>query len=183
MITRIDKVNNKRSPFTLNTLEGVTIILVITITEIGFYYGLQSSGLIPHADPNSPWMADGRQKMFSTFALPLGMILLIPAVSLVRSIRQDVRFFSRLGHLASTWPLLISVAIWHNDFILIESMTGLLWPVMIIGPIIAIIVCLRTWLSKRNRGDLLAIPVNVAWSLFYWAYLVRWGEAFIFWND
>jgi hypothetical protein len=88
-IETISQVSNQRSPFTLSALEGVVIILAIIVNEVSLYYGL-GSGIISHADPNSPWMMAGRQKLFSTFALPLGMILLIPAVSLVRSIRKDV---------------------------------------------------------------------------------------------
>lgn len=174
-------MNNQRSPFTLSIIEILAIILAIIIAEVGFYYGLQSTTpYFPHIDPNTPWMVTSRQKLFSTFALPLGIVLLIPTVSLVRSIRKDVRHFSRLGHLASAWPLLASATIWRGDLIFLGAMCGMFLLVIGIGPITAILVGLKALLSKHNRGDLLAIPVNAAWSIFYWIYLVNWGKAFIF---
>ena len=172
--------NCRLTPLTLNIQEVLAVIIVLVIAELGFYYGLQStSPYFPDAmEHDDPWMVDKRQELFLAFALPLGMALFAPAVSLVRGIRQeDIRHFSRLGHFASAWPLLVSVMLWHELLIFLGC--GLILIFLLVGLVAAIVVALRALLLKRNLGDLLALPLNVAWIAFCLSYLDKWESAFV----
>jgi hypothetical protein len=151
--------------------------VAIVIAELGFYYSLQNTppyfpDVMEHDDP---WMVSKRQELFSAFALPLGIALLVPAVSLARGIRRDVRHFSRLGHLASACPLFISMLFFLGGFV----SQILSYPLVLVSFIIVFMAASRSLILERNYGDLLALPINIGWVVIWWWYLDEWIEAFI----
>jgi hypothetical protein len=175
-------MNKQRSPLTLDIVEVLVAVLVLVIAELGLYYGLQSTGpYFPDAVEDFPElltrMDDERREIFLACTLPLGMIILVSSISLVRGIRMDVRHFSRLGHIASAWPVFSSAFLWHGDLIFLCSWLGL--PFLLAGIIVSVISSVRALVSRRNTGDWVALPLNVAWGVFYLYYLVRYMEAFI----
>ncbi len=170
--------NNQRSPLTLKASEILVIVLAIIVAELCLYYGLQWTGpYFPDAmEHNDPMMVRKRQELFSAFAFPLGIVVPISALSLIRGIRMDVRHFSRLGHFSSALPLLISVLLGVMMTILTPACITFL---VLASLITALITASRTLWRKRDFGDLLAIPLNMGWGVFYWIYLDRWIEEFI----
>jgi hypothetical protein len=172
-------MHNQRSPLTLSALQVLMAVLVFILTQLGLHYGLESvipyfTDVVERGDPWAvDWMVNKRQEIYSAFALPLGVGLLIPAVSLVRGIRGDVRHFSRLGHFALAWPLVMSVLLWH------QLLMFFICPFLLLSLIVAFLASSRSLLFRYNWGDLLAIPLNIGWVILCWSYYDRWIAAFI----
>jgi hypothetical protein len=176
-------MDTQRSPLTINRTEALVAALVLVVVELWIYCALLGTGpYFPDAVEDDPslltWLEEEMREIYSTFALPLGSVLLIPSVSLVRYVRKDVRHFSQLGHLASAWPLVTSVFLSNTLFIWLLSTTlgGLL---LLVGVALGIIASVRALLTKRHLGDLVSIPLNVAWGALYLCLLDRWAEAAI----
>ena len=159
---------------------SVVVLIFIVISELGLFCGLQSTGpYFPDAldrDPSvAQWMQSKRQEIFLQFFPLLGLLIMTSAVSLILGCQKNTRFFSRLGILACAGPLFASLSLWNSLLNWVRAGYFLLLP----GAILSVLSTVKVIASRRNFGDLLAIPLNIAWLFFYQRYLDVWTEAFV----
>ena len=110
-------IDTSLSAFRLSKLEVLIAILTGIATWIGFRNILRATlpypcgaaingELIPCGwTYEESWTQRGHS-LFSSFSVPIVIILAVSAVFLIRAIRKDERYFSTLGNLAFAWPLI-----------------------------------------------------------------------------
>ena len=160
-------------------------VLVASLTGIATWLGFRSSlsGTLPYPCGTAingelipcgwtygeSWTQRGHS-LFSTFSVPIVIILAMSAVFLLRAIRKDERYFSILGNLAVAWPL-ISFPLAN----LFSFYSGYCLP---IGVGIALIAGLKSLNTKRNSADWIALLFSVAWLLFLLIYMDQWWNRY-----
>jgi hypothetical protein len=108
--------------------------------------------------------------LFSSFALPMTVIVSTSAIFLIRGIRKDVCYFSPIGHYALAWPLV--------SFPLLNILSFFSLYCLPIGIGLAFIAVIKVIVTRRNWGDLIALPLSLAWLLFAAHYFGQWWNAY-----
>ena len=167
-------IGRNLSVFRLSTLE----ILIATLTGIATWIGFRSvlrktlpypcgfsinGELIPCRWTYEESWAELGYSLFSSFSVPMVIILAAAAVFLLRAIRKDERYFSTLGNWALAWPLI--------SFPLATLFSFFSLYCLPIGMGIAFIGGLRSLNTKRNSGDWIALVLSVAWFLLLFIYM------------
>jgi hypothetical protein len=165
------------SIFRLNKFE----FLVAVLTGIAAWTGFRSilRGTLPYGCNDyingeripcgwtyeESWTKLGHS-LFSSFSVPIVVILAMSAVFLVRAIRRDERYFSTLGNLALAWPLI--------SFPLLSLISFFSLYCLPIGVGIALIAAIKSVDTKRNFGDWIALVLSLVWFLVGFIYFDRW---------
>ncbi len=147
-----------RPPLTLSFLEISFAVLVGLVTLLYLRTSLWGQQPYPWNYPSPDaiptWFTNGRDELFGTFALPITAIMALSAISLLRAIRNDVRGFSRLGHIAMASPLLSL------------PFAGVLSPITdIVAIILTAATVLWTFGTGKNKGNLVAPILIILWLL------------------
>jgi len=100
------------------------------------------------------WNTLGRP-LFLNYAAPLSISLALATVFLIRSIKQDVLHFSRMGNFALSWPLFSFLGM-HFFYVF-----GLC--LLPIGLALAILATIDSEDEKRNKLDWISFPLSLAW--------------------
>ncbi len=151
---RIGGMGNKRSPFSLNTIE-LAIALGAGITT---WFGLRDFLF---------WFTEGRQELFRLFAIPMAITMAISAIFLLRGVRnQETTHFTRLSNIAIAWPIF--------SFITMSILSPLGLQCLPIGLILACIEFAASYKSEFKWGGVAAIAWNVTW-LFIVGYYGYYG--------
>jgi hypothetical protein len=172
--SRDQKSQSSLSIFRLNKLECFVAVLTGIATWIGFRSYLR--GILPYGCNDyingeripcrwtyeESWNVLGRS-LFSSFSIPIVIILAASAVFLLRAIRKDERYFSTLGNLALAWPLI--------SFPLANLFSFFGFYCLTVGVGIAFIGGLKSLNTKRNSGDWIALVLSVAWLLLLVIYM------------
>jgi hypothetical protein len=162
--------DQKRSPFSLNGLEVISVIVVSTAAWFALRWLLQNTlpspcgSAVNEVPIDCGWTAEQAWQslglpLYSTYLFPLVSLLAISAVFLVRSIRQDVLHFSVFGSLALAWPIIIFIA-----FFLLSVFSLYCFPV---GLILAIIALIEFGETKENKWDWVAFPFSLIWLVVF----------------
>jgi len=171
------KLDNQRSPFSLSKMEILAAALAAILTWFGLRFILYYTLPFPCNEPSPPdctyngsWANLGHP-LFSSFALPMMFILSASAIFLVRGIRKDVCYFSSIGHYALAWPLI--------SFPLLNILSFFSLYCLPIGIGLAFIAAIKSIVTRRNWGDLIALPLSVAWFWFAFVYFdSHWWMAY-----
>lgn len=172
--TRLVFLEKGRSPFTLSLVE----VLVAVFSGIFAWLAMCEylSGLIPFGswDKNPetylPEVVYFRTHILGEFALPFVILAVMYGISFVRSIRNDVRHFSRLGHLA--------VAL--QSFFSLSPLVYFCFPFGgVLGLSLAIIATFRVIIQRKNMGNLIALPVSIASIIVG---VLFWSKTTAFWT-
>ena len=174
-------IDTSLSTFRLSKLE----IVIATLTGIATWVGFRSilHGTLPYPcgaaingeeipcgwTYEESWTELGHS-LFSSFSVPIVIILAMSAVFLLRAIRRDDRYFSTLGNLALAWPLI--------SFPLLNLLSFFSLYCLPIGVGIAFIGGLKSLNTKRNLGDWIALALSVAWFLLGFIYFDQWWNRY-----
>ena len=174
-------INSSVSAFRLSKLE----ILIATLTGVATWIGFRNilRATLPYpcgAAINGElipcgWTYEGSwtergHSLFSSFSVPIVVILAVSAVFLFRAIRKDERYFSTFGNLALAWPLI--------SFPLLNLLSFFSLYCLPIGVAIAFIGGLKSLNTKRNFGDWIALVLSVAWLLLSLIYFDQWWNRY-----
>ena len=169
--TPISSTDKQRSPFTLSVLEITLAIIVGLAAWFGLRGYLQSALPFPCDSSindltlNCGWTEEQAWQtlgypLFSTYAIPLVLLLAMSGVFLVRSIRRDVRQFSVMGNLALSWPIFSVLG-----FFFLSVFSLIFLP---IGLVLAIIATINSQeLEKRYKWDWVSLPFSLAWLVVF----------------
>jgi len=108
--------------------------------------------------------------LFSSFSVPIVIILAMSAVFLLRAVRRDERYFSTLGNLALAWPLI--------SFPLLNVLSFFSLYCLLVGMGIALIGGLKSLNTKRNVRDWIALALSVAWVWLGIIYFDQWWNLY-----
>ena len=169
------------SAFRLSKLE----ILIATLMGIATWIGFRSilRGTLPYPcgtvineelipcgwTYEESWTLRGHS-LFSSFGIPIAIILAVSAVFLLRAIRRDERYFSTLGNLALAWPLI--------SFPLLNLLSFFSLYCLPIGVGVAFVGGLKSLNTKRNLADWIAFVISVAWLLLCFIYFDQWWNRY-----
>jgi hypothetical protein len=179
--SRDRKSQSSLSIFRLNKLECLVAVLTSIAAWVGFRSYLQ--GILPYGcndyigDERIPchwtyqesWTVLGRS-LFSSFSIPIVLILAVSAVFLLRAIRRDEGYFSTLGNLALAWPLI--------SFPLANLFSFFGFYCLTIGVGVALIGGLKSLITKRNSGDWIALLFSIAWLWLLLIYMAQWWNRY-----
>ncbi len=169
--TPISSTDKQRSPFTLSVLEITLAIIVGLAAWFGLRGYLQSALPFPCDSSindltlNCGWTEEQAWQtlgypLFSTYAIPLVLLLAMSGVFLVRSIRRDVRQFSVMGNLALSWPIFSVLG-----FFFLSVFSLIFLP---IGFVLAIIATINSQeLEKGYKWDWFSLPFSLAWLVVF----------------
>jgi hypothetical protein len=174
-------IGTSLSAFRLSKLE----ILIATLTGIATWIGFRSilRGTLPYPcgteineelipcgwTYDESWTFRGHS-LFSSFSIPIAIILAVSAVFLLRAIRQDERYFSTLGNLALAWPLI--------SFPLLNLLSFFSLYCLPLGVGMAFVAGLKSLNTKRNLADWIALVISVAWFLLGSIYFDQWWNRY-----
>jgi hypothetical protein len=121
------------------------------------------------------WFVQGRDELIRTWTIPLTSIMAFSAISVIRAIRNDVRYFSRLGHIGFALPVLdwfgvLLVYLLASPLGFLPSVQWLLIGIawyqegIHIGSIVfAIVLLVRTIVGRDSKGNWVALAWTVLW--------------------
>ncbi len=174
-------ISTSLSVFRLSKPEILIAILTGMATWIGFRSILR--GTLPYpcgAEINGEpipcgwtyeqsWTVLGHS-LFSSFSIPIVIILAMSAVFLWRAIRRDERYFSTLGNLALAWPLI--------SFPLLNILSFFSLYCLPIGVGIAFIGGLKSINTQRNLRDWIALFLSIVWLVLSMIYFEQWWNRY-----
>ena len=167
----------QRSPLSLDWIEAIVAISAAFLAWYSFRYVLEHTapwcGAPPHVceERYHPPYVIG-YPLFRQFAFPMTVIVSLSAVSLTHALRGGIRYFTRPGQFLLSLPLftfLFLDAIWWPA---LPCLLILLWCTL------STFVAIRAVVTRRNYGDLIVLPLNLAWLWFSYIYFLRWYEIF-----
>jgi hypothetical protein len=166
-------MGNKRSPFSLNTIELVIAIGAGIATWFGLRSFLWSTPPWPYVweyykrESLPLWFTDGRQELFGLFAMPMAIIMTISAIFLLRGIcNQEIKFFTRISNIAIAWPIFSFITLNTLSFLSLYSLP--------FGLILAFVGFALSYKSESKWGAMAAIAWNVAWLFIGGYYFDQW---------
>ncbi len=159
-------MNDQRSAFALNAREIGVAALSSAAALLAFGFTLW---ILHQPYVETPAFYGRRFELFWKFGALFAVVVPISAVSLVRGVHTDVCLFSKIGRFALAWPL-ISFPI----LLLAPIVTPIIWGITLIGVVLGAIAFVRSIITKRDWGDWLAIPLNIAWIWIIYAYSQEW---------
>ncbi len=169
VLKRLEKLlhaERKRSPLSLDRLEIIVSTPLAIIAWISWHYVIWIQKFQYPEDievTSGDWYRIELNKLFGNYALLLGVVALISAISLVRAIRNDVRGVSRLGHLTLAWPLLFY-----------ESLPCFYFCFGVSGIVLAIVATLNSGRSEDNKWDATAALISFACCLLGFLFSWQW---------
>ena len=162
-----------RSPLSLNSLEFLSALIGGGLAWFWLRYNIW------HAQPwywgfdNLPtwpypeWFINTREHLL-TLTWPVAVAIAISTIFLVRSYRDNIRHFSSSGHLVLAWPLI--------DFLFLATIGSFGIFCLPIQFVLALVVAVRSSKKQQYLGDLMVIPLSIAWTILGYWYSLMWWE-------
>jgi hypothetical protein len=160
----------ERSPFLLSMFELGILCLVGTATWFGLRNFLHSTLPFPCGSSvngvsigcgwteQQAWETLGNP-LFSTYAIPLGLLTAISSIFLIRSVRMDVHHFSIIGNLAFSFPIFAFLGFF---FLSVFSL-----PCMPVGLALSIMAVIISGKAKSAKWDWISLPFNLVWLVIF----------------
>ncbi len=158
-----------RSPLSLSFVEFLAALIVGAIAWFWLRYNLwqakpwgweQSGNVYPE------WFIDTRNQLLLLNWI-VALMMTIPAVSLVRYFRGNIRSFSQFGHFVLAWPLI--------DFLLLATVGTFGILCLPIAFVLALVVTTKSVLSENDySNDGMTIPYTIMWSFLGYWYAIEW---------
>ncbi len=149
----------KRSPISLDVIEILAAVAAGVLTALYLPGSLRDIVPFPyqpyqHGEPVPEWFTDDIQWVVRTYTLPIVATVMVAAIALVRVIRDDVGYVSRLGHLAMTVRLVSPPMIGPVSCL-----------AFFVGITLAIVANLQAKRKPQYRGNYLALVYFAVWLI------------------
>lgn len=163
----VASMSNQRSPLTIRIYELVAALMAGGLAW--FWLRQIVLGFIPwgwdegyNLGPLPEWFIQARDEVL-ILNWPIAITIAISTIFLLRTLdEQNIRHFSRLGHLALAWPLI--------NFLPLSIFGPFSILCLPIGFILALIAATLSLVKKQNFGDLAAIPLSLVWMILGYIY-------------
>ncbi len=169
----------QRLPLSLDWIEAIIAIFAAILAWYSFRYILEHTAPWCSAPPpvceeryHPPYYIG--YPLFRQFAFPMAVIVSLSAVSLTRALRGGIRYFTRPGQFLLSLPLFTFLFLYYDLWITLclPSLLIIYWCML------STFVTIQAIVTRRNYGDLIVLPLNLAWLWFGYIYFLRWYEIY-----